>query len=62
MLKVLLACLVFFIVPLGSWISARILLPEMGLTVPSFSAFFWSSFFVLIMAIVVQVITAVIKD
>lgn len=32
-----------FITGTGSWIAARILLPQMGLNVPDWSAFYWAN-------------------
>lgn len=56
-----LVVLLFLIAPLGSWIVGRILLPQMGLTVPSFAAFFWASFFTILFGIVTSVIGYLIK-
>lgn len=45
----------------GSYISGRILLPEMGLMVPPYGAFFWASLFMVAAVAAVHICAAIIK-
>ncbi len=47
---------------IGTWIAARILLPDMGLTVPEYHKFMWASVFIAVFAAPLYAVSAFAKE
>lgn len=62
MFKFMLIVVMFIVTAVGSYVSARILLPDMGLTVPDFGKFVAATLFVVVAGIIVKVLGAIIED
>lgn len=55
------AAIILLVAVTGAYVSGRILLPEMGLTAPPWTAWFWSTMFVTVVGVIARSVVDFLK-